>query len=88
MRWGLFFDPSHGELMNDDLHPIEGLLLLCLAAVVLLRPVVVALVALALTIAGYKPTSPRKAPEPPPATVTALPVRKPAKRRRAAAAVA
>lgn len=71
--------------MNDDLHPIEGLLLLCLAAVVLLRPVVVALVALALTIAGYRPRTPSKTPEPPLAPVTALPVRRATRRRKSAA---
>jgi hypothetical protein len=71
-----------------DLEPIETLLLLCLALVLLLRPIAAALAALALTIAGYKPTSPRKAPEPPPAPVSALPVRKAARRRKAVAAVA
>jgi hypothetical protein len=71
-----------------DVHPIEGLLLLCLALVLLLRPIAAALVALTLTIAGYKPRKASKAPEPVPAPVTTPPVRKATRRRRATAVVA
>ena len=59
---------------------LDGLVLAGVLAV-MVRPLVVALVALVLTLAGWKPTrKAHKAPEPPPRPVVAVVQPKPRKR--------